>query len=743
MNGRVVTGGEERQHMLLELKAILENADIGILFMRDRKVQQCNPACARLFGWPEAELLGQPGSVFYLNESDYAQMGQIAAPILGAGKLLDVEYRMSRRDGSAVLCRVRAKAVNPANTAEGTIWILDDITERRRAENELQDLLLRQEAILENASVGILFTNEGVVHHCNPRAEELLGWPAGTLAGQPTTVFFVDDEDFRQFAATVGPRLAAGERVDVVWHNVRKSGERVWCRHLAQALTSTDGARSTIWITEDVSERKAAQEALERAHRELEQRVRERTEALALANQQLTREIAEGRAKEQEIARLAYHDALTGLPNRLLLEDRFTHAVAHARRTNNRFALLFIDLDNFKRVNDSLGHAVGDDLLVEVALRLKMGAREADTVSRQGGDEFVVLLEDMESKSAVLAATAKLVARLQEPFVCDGKEIATSASIGVCLFPDDGEDFETLRKKADIAMYRAKESGRNTFQCFDEVMNAGVTEHLVLRNALHRALERKELALVFQPQIELATGNVMGAEALLRWNHPQLGAVSPARFIPVAEETGLILPIGEWALQAACTEAVGWGRMGWSELIVAVNLSAVQFRRGQLMQTVAQVLGQTGLSPTRLELELTESILIQNVDSVMNALRDFKQLGVQLSIDDFGTGYSSLSYLKRFDIDKLKIDQSFVRDLGSNADDAAIVNAIIQLARSLKLRTIAEGVETPEVAQRLLELGCDEAQGYWFARPMPADQFRRFLHERRAGGSRQTAGAAG
>jgi diguanylate cyclase (GGDEF)-like protein/PAS domain S-box-containing protein len=819
------------QQTLLEYRAILENASIGILFTRDRRVLHCNPKLLEICGWSQSELVGQPASVFYQSIEDYAEMGRIAAPILSSGGLLDCEWPMRHKDGHTVHCHVRSKAINPNSTAEGTIWIIEDISQRRRAQAETQELMLRQQAILENASVGIVFTRDGVIAHCNPGADAIYGWPPGTLQGNRARVFFQDEQEYAQFGNVVGPRLAAGELVDIEWLNSRKDGTRFWCRNLAKALPAKDGSRSTLWITEDISERKATQEALARAHHELEQRVQERTAELAKAHRELetiiqssplatyardldsrvtswnpaaermfgwkaseimgqtlsttpqdkraevenlrrrvlngetlvqlelvrlrrdgtpidvsvtlaplrdpagqmygyltiVADITARKMAEQRIELLAYHDPLTGLPNRLLVRDRFQQAVAHADRVGSKVALLFLDLDNFKNINDSLGHAAGDAMLVEVATRLEHCIRETDTISRQGGDEFLIVLSDLPDTDAVLPVLGKLLDRLQEPFHADRQELATSVSIGVTLFPEDGRDFDSLLKKADMAMYRAKDAGRNTYRFFDESMNTEAMERLAMQSGLRRALERKEFVLHYQPKIELATGAVIGAEALLRWNHPDQGMVPPGRFIPAAEESGLIVAIGEWVLHEACQQAMAWQRAGLPPLSIAVNLSAAQFKRGDVGRVVTRALEASGLEPTLLELEMTESILIQNVESVLTTVQGLKRLGVKLSIDDFGTGYSSLSYLKRFDIDKLKIDQSFIRDLASDADDAAIVNAIIHMAHSLNLKTVAEGVETVAALEKLRALQCDEAQGYHFARPLPADAFARYL----------------
>jgi predicted signal transduction protein with EAL and GGDEF domain len=373
---------------------------------------------------------------------------------------------------------------------------------------------------------------------------------------------------------------------------------------------------------------------------------------------------------------------------------------------------------------------VGDALLKEIAARLGECVRDTDTISRQGGDEFLIVLPDLRGDDAITRVLLKIRERLQVPFELDGHELTTSASIGIAIYPDDGRDFDTLLKKADTAMYRAKDAGRNGYRFFDEQMNVEAVEHLTMKSGLRRAVERDEFVLHYQPQIDLRTGAVVGAEALLRWNHPELGMIPPARFIPVAEDSGLIVPIGEWVIREACRQAVAWQADGLPPLVMAVNLSAVQFKRGDVEQTVKQALSSTGFDPHWLELELTESILIQNTEQVLASVQRLKLLGVKLSIDDFGTGYSSLSYLKRFAVDKLKIDQSFIRDLATDPDDAAIIRAIIQMARSLNLKTIAEGVETPGMLEQLRLFSCDEAQGYYFARPMPAQAFADFLADR-------------
>ena len=440
-------------------------------------------------------------------------------------------------------------------------------------------------------------------------------------------------------------------------------------------------------------------------------------------------DISQIRSTEERINFLAFHDALTGLPNRLLAQDRVEQAIAHADREGGKVGMLFLDLDNFKTINDSLGHGAGDGLLRAVAARLAETLREMDTISRQGGDEFLIILPNLPNADAVMPALDKVMHCLLEPFSINGVEFTTSASIGIALYPDNGPDFNTLLKNADIAMYHAKNSGRNSYRFFDEAMNIDAQTKLGMANGLRRALERHEFLLHYQPQIDLATGAIIGAEALVRWRHPEKGLIPPNQFIPLAEDSGLIVPIGDWVLREACRQAVEWHLAGAQQMVIAVNLSAVQFRRGDLEQSVLAALESSGINPWLLELELTESILINNTENVLDTVRRLKALGVKLSIDDFGTGYSSLSYLKQFAVDKLKIDRSFIRDLTSDPEDAAIVRAIIQMARSLGLKTIAEGVETAHMLERLRLFRCDEAQGYYFAAPMTAEDLTSHLKD--------------
>jgi diguanylate cyclase (GGDEF)-like protein/PAS domain S-box-containing protein len=435
------------------------------------------------------------------------------------------------------------------------------------------------------------------------------------------------------------------------------------------------------------------------------------------------RDITERKAAQDRVKFLVHHDALTGLPNVLLAQDRLQQAISLADRDHGKLALMVVDLDRFKAINDTLGHSVGDEVLIAAAKRLGECLRDTDTLCRQGGDEFLILLPNLADPDASVVFLAKLMLGFLAPFQVDGKDLTMTISVGVSIYPDDGRDFDTLLKRADMAMYRAKDDGRNTYRFFNKDMNEDVQERLTIHFGLRRALEKRQFVLHYQPQVDIASGALVGAEALIRWQHPELGMVPPARFIPAAEESGLIVPIGEWVLLEACLEAARWQQAGLSGLVVAVNLSALQFKRGDIEQSVIMALQESGIDPSQLELELTESILIGDTEQVLETVMRLKQMGVKLSIDDFGTGYSSLSYLKRFKVDKLKIDQSFIRNLASDLDDEAIVRAVIQMAHSLGLRTIAEGVESKQVLDRLRLYHCDEIQGYFISRPIPAAQF--------------------
>jgi diguanylate cyclase (GGDEF)-like protein/PAS domain S-box-containing protein len=439
------------------------------------------------------------------------------------------------------------------------------------------------------------------------------------------------------------------------------------------------------------------------------------------------RDVSVSHAMARQITHSAEHDFLTGLPNRMLLNDRIGQAIASARRRKKQVAVLFLDLDGFKHINDSLGHPIGDKLLQSIAKRLTATVRGADTVSRQGGDEFVVLLADLALAEDAVFMAARILRTVAISHSVDQHDLHVTTSIGVSVYPDDGQDAETLIKNADTAMYQAKENGRQSYQFFKPAMNARAVERQSIEESLRRALERREFAVHYQPKICMRTATITGAEALIRWTHPVRGAISPAQFIPVAEDCGLIVPIGRWVLRQACEQAREWQRAGLPAITMAVNVSAVEFQDEAFLPGLLEILEESRLDPRSLELELTESALMKRVESTAAVLRTLKESGVRISVDDFGTGYSSLSYLRKFPIDSLKIDQSFVQQIGRGTDDAAIVTAVISMARSLKLRVVAEGVQTVQELEFLKAHQCDEAQGYYFSRPVPAPLFVNLL----------------
>ena len=511
---------------------------------------------------------------------------------------------------------------------------------------------------------------------------QTLGYRREEVLGRKLTEFM--SEKSRRFAEeTVFPEFfRAGFVKDIPYQMVKKTGDVIHVLLSAIAEYDEEGsiARS-LAVVIDVTERKEA---------------------------------------EREIQKLAYYDTLTGLPNRTLFLDRLRQALAQARREERKVGVLFLDLDRFKSINDSLGHAAGDMLLKYVARRLQGCVRQSDTVARLGGDEFVVILPGVHTESDLTGFAKKILEALSKPVRLGEKKFFTTASIGISVYPDDAETVETLIRNADIAMYASKDRGKNTYQFFSSEMNAIVVEKLGLETRLRMALKRDEFFLTYQPQMNLATGRITGMEALLRWKHPDAGTLSPATFIRVAEETGLILPIGEWVLHCACAQAKQWQDAGFPKLRIGVNISSRQFNQPDFIDIVDRILHETGFDPKYLELELTESIVMENVPDTIMTLTDLKVRGIHLAIDDFGTGYSSLSYLKHFPFDRIKIAQEFVRDISIDPEDAAIVEAITGMANSLGLDVIAEGVERKDQLDFLRARHCKEMQGFYFARPMSA-----------------------
>jgi diguanylate cyclase (GGDEF)-like protein/PAS domain S-box-containing protein len=720
------------QRALREQQTLLDSAGVGIVFLRQRCVVRCNQRYAQIFGYdhPE-ELKALTTETFYPSREAFRDLGRAAYPVLAQGETYRVERPLRRRNGALFWGSLTGRLINPQDTSEGSIWIVDDIDAQRRAQAALDAAVREKQLLFDSAMVGIVFIRDRRLTRCNHHFEQMLGYQPGELAGCSSRQWYASDAAWHEAGARCYPQLAAGHSYEGELELCRKDGTPVICEVRSKAIDPANPSQGSIWITMDITERKQAQAVLARTHEDLERQVQDRTRELRETVDNLHREINERKADQDRIYWLAHYDALTSLPNRTLLAERAQQAIRVAQESGTPLAVIFLDLDHFKHVNDSLGHRVGDELLVEIAKRLRAVVREKDTVSRLGGDEFILLLPGANAHGAARVAS-KLQDASRQHYQIAHHELTMAPSMGIALFPQDGADFDTLTQSADVAMYRAKLDGRNTFKFFTPEMQAQSVRALQLENALRRALERGQLHLHYQPQMSLATGAVHSVEALLRWQHPQLGDVSPAEFIPIAEDSGQILQIGEWVLRTALSQLKIWRAMAFPDLTMAVNLSAIQFRQPQLPELVSRMLSEFELPPDCLELELTEGVAVDDPHAAVSTMDQLHARGVRMSMDDFGTGYSSLSQLKRFQIFKLKIDQSFVRDLGNDTNDRAIVSAIIRMAQALGMRTTAEGVETAGQLSFLREQGCDEAQGYHFSKPLSAPELEAFMRRQLA-----------
>ncbi len=612
--------------------------------------------------------------------------------IQSASKTGMIQTIHQRKDGKRLPVEVYLRAI----MSEGRqllVAVVRDITARLKAESVLRESEERFRVAFNQAAVGLAHVSpEGRWLMVNKKLCEIVGYSKRELLSMRFPDITHPEDLISDWA--LARRMIAGE-IDEKTREKRyrhKNGYYIWVNLTSSMVRDAHGnPKYYSTVVEDISRRKQI---------------------------------------EEELLHLANHDALTSLPNRSLLLDRLSQALVFAGRSEGQVAVMLIDLDRFKNINDSLGHEAGDKIIMEVGRRLSASVRPGDTIARLGGDEFVVIRPDVVKEDAVAIMAQQILEALSRPMTIQGHEFYPTGSIGISMFPKDGLDSQALLKNADTAMYRAKDAGRNNFQFYAYEMNSRALDRLKLESGLRRALAGEEFILHYQPQMDLADGTIIGAEALLRWQPPGQELVYPNDFIPIAEETGLIVPMGEWVLRAACAQKKAWHERGMlSPLKVAVNLSARQFKQQDIVKVVSNVLEQTGCRPEWLELEITESIIMENPEAAAQTLRKLSDMGVHLSIDDFGTGYSSLSYLKRFPIDALKIDKSFVRDITTDADDAAIAKAVIALAHSLKLKVIAEGVETAEQLDFLREQNCDQIQGYYLSRPLAVDQLEQRMRE--------------
>jgi diguanylate cyclase (GGDEF)-like protein/PAS domain S-box-containing protein len=595
--------------------------------------------------------------------------------------LLDREDTLTGPDGKQRRYLVnKLPLYGPEGAIIGMLGTLEDITSRRKAEETLRLQSRALDASVNAIVITRQVNRQDVIVYANPAFARISGYELAEVVGQDCRFLQADDRD-QEGLYLLRDALQTNREATVVLRNYRKDSTLFWNQlHIAPVLDA--GGKVTHWVG-------------------------------------VINDITDTMRYQQDLEHQSTHDALTGLPNRNLFRDRLDQAISYAARYRNQLWVVVLDLDNFKLINDTLGHAVGDSLLQTVGERLRAALRDSDTVARLGGDEFILLLLDQPGGGLSQRTVQTILEAVSAPMRLGAHDLALTCSMGVAVYPRDGETGSSLFKHADIALYRAKDGGRNQLQFYTEEMNDRVTERTLIEGHLRHALVRNEFLLYFQPRVDCVSGEVVGLEALLRWQHPELGLVSPVRFISVAEETGRIVEIGEWVLKTACLQAMAWQQAGLAPVPVAVNVSARQFRHAAFVQEVKDALEVSGLEPRYLELELTESVMMHNVDVVIAAMSQLKDMGICLSIDDFGTGYSSLNYLRRFPIDYLKIDQSFVRDMLDDPPGAAIVRSIIALGHSLSFRIIAEGVETEDQLAYLKEEGCDEIQGFLCSRPVP------------------------
>ncbi|MGO4478085.1 EAL domain-containing protein [Massilia sp. 2TAF26] len=691
----IISDISERKHnemrieaLLAEQEAVLDNVMFGIVQERDLRIVSTNRRFDELFGYEEGELVGESIAVLFEDIEAYERGIAASEAVLAGGKEFSTEHLYRRRDGSLFMCQVSGRAVDPERPHGDSIWVYADVTGRRQAEEKLR----LAATVLEHIADGVMVIDvHGRIVAVNPAYTQITGYTESEALGRESGLTRAS------LASSAGH---APEFYDALWRalaetgfwrgeiwSTRKSGE-VYLEWLTVSAVRNDCDTVThyVCVFSDITKLKESQEKLDH---------------------------------------LAHHDPLTGLPNRLLFHDRLQHAMTRAARGDEQLAVIFIDLDRFKNVNDTLGHHIGDELLKQVAATLSGCLRDGDTLARLGGDEFIVLLEDVDGERGARMVAEKLMRLFEQPALVSDYELFVTGSVGISLFPQDASDLNVLIRNADVAMYQAKARGRNGYAFYAPSMDGEGVERLRLEALLRRAIEKDEIWLAYQPQVEIDSGCLIGVEALVRWNSPELGQLGPDRFIPLAEDIGFINQLGGWVLEQACRQMRCWDEAGLVVPKIAVNLSARQFDRGGLAAGVERVLRETGLPAHRLQLEVTESV-IMNTGDAMQYINELHAIGVELAIDDFGTGYSSLAYLKQLPVQTLKIDRSFIRDISTDAtnkeNEEAIAIAIIQLGKSMNLAVIAEGVETGEQAAFLLRHGCRRAQGYLYARPMPPEQ---------------------
>lgn len=659
-------------------RSIINGAAEGFWLINPQlETVEVNESLCRMLEYSREEMLGKKPFDF-ADKANAKIFKEQTAKIPGTSQR-HYDIVLKSKSGKYVYARFNATTVRDKHGGTVSAFaFVTDITELKLAERSLLESKEMMEQLYRVMPCAIFTVDvDGTITGFNKKAEEITGYTAEEVIGKKCPIFAIN-------ACKKGCSLYARNVTKPIMGREctirRKDGEERIISKNSDLLKDANGCTiGGVESFEDVTEQKQAAEMLNY---------------------------------------LAYYDALTGLPNRMLFYDRFTTAINQAQRNREALALVFLDLDNFKTVNDTLGHSIGDQLLHDVAIRLKNKIRKADTIARLGGDEFTILLPRLKRPEDAAKITQKIIDTLRPPFSYGGREFHITASAGVALYPNDGDTTHALLRNADIALYRAKEFGKDSYQFYMPAMGYNVLERLALESNVRKALERQEFLLYYQPIIDIRSGKIAAMEALLRWQHPDYGLVYPVEFIPILEETGLIIPVGEWVINAACNQARTWQDRGLPPIRIAVNLSPRQFQQQDMVEMVARALDKSGLNPERLELEITESAVMKDVDSAVMMFHKLKEMGTYISVDDFATGYSSLSFLKRFPADTLKIDQSFIRDLMYNASDAEIAKAIIALAHNLGMKAIAEGVETVEQLEFLRGLKCDEIQGHVFSLPL-------------------------
>jgi diguanylate cyclase (GGDEF)-like protein/PAS domain S-box-containing protein len=672
----------------LQAQIVDQTHDAIISTNTEGRIISWNKGAEKLLGFAEAETHGQPLQCLF-SEEEYAFFQKELFPLLLRNGQHEGEARLRRKSGENFAAHLSLSRLQDQNgNFSGMVCYALDISERKKNE----DWMRLAAKFLDNTTEALLVTDaEGTIIEVNTAFEEMAGFKREEVLGENPRILKSDRHD-KAFYEKMWEQLnARGHWQGEIWDR-RKNGE-VYPKWLSISTVHDERGKLThyVAISADISDVKQNQERLEY---------------------------------------LAHYDQLTGLPNRLLFNDRLQQAIRHATRTQQQVAVIVLDLDRFKEVNDTLGHSAGDALLVEVAAQLNNSIRGSDTVCRMGGDEFIIMMPAVGEVDNVIDIAQKLLSAFSRPFCINGNDVYITPSIGISMYPQDSKTQETLIKNADTAMYHAKREGRNNFQFYQESMYNTVLERLTLKSRLHQALDRDEFQLFYQIKVDSVTEEVVGAEALIRWLHPEDGFINPGRFIPLAEESDLILPIGQWVIREACTQNMMLHKIGLAPINIAVNLSARQLHQQNIPEIIKTILLETGLPAKYLSVEITESMLMQDVENTINTLAAIKEMGLSIAIDDFGTGYSSLNYLKRFPIDILKVDRSFVMDIDKDHGDRAVIASIITLAHNLKLKVVAEGVETREELEFLKAHDCDMIQGYYFSRPLPWQDFTALLKER-------------